>query len=105
VTQAVRVVIPAPLRQLARVDGELTIDAAADASGRVTQRALLDAVEQRYPVLRGTLRDQDTKKRRAYVRFYACNDDISLEPPDAPLPEDVVKGKEPFIVVGALAGG
>ena len=104
-TQAVRVVIPAPLRQLARVDGELTIDAAADASGRVTQRALLDAVEQRYPVLRGTLRDQDTKKRRAYVRFYACNDDISLEPPDAPLPEDVVKGKEPFIVVGALAGG
>jgi len=101
----VRVVIPAPLRQLARVDGELAIDATADGSGRVTQRALLDAVEARYPVLRGTLRDQDTKKRRAYVRFYACNDDISLDAPDTPLPDDVAKGKEPFIVVGALAGG
>lgn len=104
-TQTVRVVIPAPLRQLARVDGELVIDAAADDDGRVSQRALLDAVEARYPVLRGTLRDQDTKKRRAYVRFYACNDDISLVPPDAALPEAVAQGREPFIVIGALAGG
>jgi hypothetical protein len=104
-TRAVRVVIPAPLRTLARVNGDLVVDAAADGDGRVTQRALLDAVEQRYPMLCGTMRDQETKQRRAYVRFYACQEDLSLEPPDAPLPAPVAEGKEPFLVVGALAGG
>ena len=104
-TRAVHVVIPAPLRQLARVNGDLVVDAAADDSGRVTQRALLDAIEARYPMLSGTMRDHDTKKRRAYVRFYACQEDISLDPPDTPLPDAVAAGKEPFLVVGALAGG
>jgi molybdopterin synthase sulfur carrier subunit len=104
-TRPVHVVIPAPLRQLARVNGDLLIDAAVDDSGRVTQRTLLDAIEERYPMLRGTMRDHDTKKRRAYVRFYACQEDVSLEPPDAPLPDAVAAGKEPFLVVGALAGG
>jgi sulfur-carrier protein len=102
---AVRVVIPAPLRQLARVTGDLVLDAAPDAQGRVTQRTLLDALEERYPMLRGTLRDQDTKKRRAFVRFYACQEDLSRETPDTPLPEAVAAGREPFLVVGALAGG
>ena len=102
---AVRVVIPAPLRQLARVTGDLVVDAAPDADGRVTQRTLLDAVEERYPMLRGTLRDQDTKKRRAYVRFYACQEDLSMETEDTALPSAVVEGREPFLVVGALAGG
>jgi hypothetical protein len=104
-TRSVRVVIPAPLRTLARVNGDLTIDAAADSSGRVTQRALLDAIEERYPMLRGTLRDHATQKRRAYVRFYACQEDLSHEAPDTPLPDAVAEGKEPFLVVGALAGG
>jgi sulfur-carrier protein len=102
---AVRVVIPAPLRQLARVTGDLVVDAAPDAQGHLTQRTLLDAVEERYPMLRGTLRDQDTKKRRAYVRFYACQEDLSMETPDTPLPDAVAEGREPFLVVGALAGG
>ena len=104
-TRSVRVVIPAPLRTLARVNGDLMIDAATDAAGRVTQRALLDAIEERYPMLQGTLRDHETKKRRAYVRFYACQEDLSHEAPDAPLPDAVAEGKEPFLVVGALAGG
>src|SRR6185503_18150405 len=104
-TAHVRVVIPAPLRQLARVTGELQIEAAPGSDGRVTQRTLLDAVEARYPMLRGTMRDHDTKKRRAYVRFYACEEDLSLETPDAPLPDAVADGREPFLVVGALAGG
>jgi hypothetical protein len=104
-TSAVRVVIPGPLRQLARVNGDLVIDAAQDTGGQVTQRTLLDAIEARYPMLRGTMRDQDTKRRRAYVRFYACQQDISHEAPDAPIPAAVAEGREPFLVVGALAGG
>jgi molybdopterin synthase sulfur carrier subunit len=104
-TSSVRVQLPAPLRQLAKVTGELSIDAAVAADGRVTQRTLIDAIEARYPMLCGTMRDHDTKKRRAYVRFYACQEDVSLEPPDAPLPDAVSAGKEPFLVIGALAGG
>lgn len=104
-TRAVRVVIPGPLRQLARVNGDLLVDAAPGAEGRVTQRTLLDAVEARYPMLCGTMRDQDTKRRRAYVRFYACQQDLSLEGPDVPIPNAVAEGREPFLVVGALAGG
>ncbi|HZV77214.1 MAG TPA: MoaD/ThiS family protein [Candidatus Babeliales bacterium] len=97
----IRVVLPAHLRALARVDGEvrLTID------GALTQRALLDALEARYPMLRGTMRDHVTQKRRAYVRFFACERDLSHERPDALLPEAVVEGAEPFLVVGAMAGG
>jgi molybdopterin synthase sulfur carrier subunit len=104
-TNAVRVVIPGPLRQLARVNGDLVVDAAQGTDGRVTQRTLLDAIEARYPMLCGTMRDQDTKRRRAYVRFYACQQDISHEAPDAPIPAAVAEGREPFLVVGALAGG
>jgi sulfur-carrier protein len=104
-TSAVRVVIPGPLRQLARVNGDLVVDAAQGAGGRVTQRTLLDAIEARYPMLCGTMRDQDTKRRRAYVRFYACQQDISHEAPDTPIPAAVAEGREPFLVVGALAGG
>ncbi|MEO6878056.1 MAG: MoaD/ThiS family protein [Gemmatimonadaceae bacterium] len=103
--RSVRVVLPGPLRQLARVSGELTVDAPADAEGRVTQRALLDAIEARYPMLRGTMRDQDTKIRRAYVRFYACERDLSPQSADTPVPTAVADGREPFLVVGALAGG
>ena len=97
----IRVVLPGPLRDLARVDDELTLDVAAPA----TQRAVLDAIEARYPALRGTLRDQGTLRRRPFVRFFACERDLSHEPPDAPLPEAVVSGAEPFLVIGAVAGG
>ena len=97
----IRVLLPTPLRQLARIDGELQL--AVD--GRVTQQSILDAVEDRYPVLRGTMRDHVTHKRRAFVRFYACEEDWSNASPDADLPDDVAKGKEPFLVIGALAGG
>ena len=97
----IRVVLPTPLRQLARINGELHL--AVD--GRVTQRTILDAVEAQYPMLRGTMRDHVTCKRRAFVRFYACEEDWSNESPDTELPEAVAKGKEPFLVVGALAGG
>lgn len=97
----IRVVLPTPLCQLARVSGELQFDV----RGRVTQRAILDAVEARYPMLRGTMRDHVTQKRRAFVRFYACEEDWSNEPPDAELPAEVASGKEPFLVIGALAGG
>ena len=97
----IRVVLPTPLRQLARIDGELQL--AVD--GRVTQRTILDAVEARYPMLRGTMRDHVTQKRRALVRFYACEEDWSNEAPDAELPDAVARGKEPFLVIGALAGG
>jgi hypothetical protein len=93
------------LRQLARVSGELTVDAASDTHGRVTQRALLDAVESRYPMLRGTMRDQDTKIRRAYVRFYGCERDLSPQAADTPVPDAIAEGREPVLVVGALAGG
>ena len=95
----IRVVLPAHLRQLARCEREVTLDAAP------TQRAVIDALEQRYPALRGTLRDPETGDRRAFVRFYACEQDLSHEPPDAPLPEPVAAGREPFLVIGAMAGG
>lgn len=97
----IRVVLPGHLCQLARVDGELALEVPAPA----TQRALLDAVEAAYPVLRGTIRDHATQRRRAFLRFYACERDLSLEEPDAPLPAAVASGAEPFLVVGGLAGG
>lgn len=97
----IRVVLPTPLRQLARIDGELQLAV----EGRVTQRTILDAVEARYPMLRGTMRDHVTQKRRAFVRFYACEEDWSNEAPDAELPDAVARGKEPFLIIGALAGG
>lgn len=97
----IRVVIPFHLRNLAKVDGELQLEV----PGQVTQRAVLDALESRYPMLRGTIRDQVTHKRRAFVRFFACQEDLSNESPDAPLPGPVVAGSEPFRVVGAMAGG
>ena len=97
----IRIMLPTPLRQLARINGEVQL--ALD--GRVTQRTILDAVEAQYPMLRGTLRDHVTQKRRAFVRFYACEEDWSNESPDTELPDAVASGKEPFLVVGALAGG
>jgi molybdopterin converting factor small subunit len=97
----IRVVLPAPLRRLARIDAEVRLDVA----GPATQRTVLDALEARYPMLRGTLRDHATQQRRAYVRFFACGEDLSSEPPDKPLPAAVISGTEPFLVVGALAGG
>ena len=97
----IRVELPAPLRRLARIHGEVELDLA----GPATQRAVLDALEARYPMLRGTTRDHLTKKRRAFVRFFACGRDLSDEPPDAPLPDEVASGREPYLVVGAIAGG
>ncbi len=97
----IRVVLPAHLRTLARVDGEVKLDL----EGRVTQRSVLDALEARYPVLRGTIRAHGTQERRALVRYFACEEDLSHEPPDAPLPEAVATGAEPFLIVGAMAGG
>ena len=96
-----RVALPAHLRTLARVDGEVELEVAAP----LTQRTLLDALEARYPMLRGTIRDQATGKRRAFMRYFACGEDVSHEAPDAPLPEAVARGTEPFMVVGAIAGG
>jgi sulfur-carrier protein len=101
----IRVVLPAHLKNLARVGGEVRLDVAADTTGPVTQRVVLDALEARYPVLRGTIRDHRTGVRRAFVRFYACEEDLSNESPDAPLPDRVAAGDEPFLVVGAMAGG
>ena len=97
----IRVVLPAHLRTLAKVEGEVTLDV----EGPVTQRSVLDAIEARYPMLLGTLRDHVTQKRRPFVRFFACGEDLSHESPDAPLPDAVTTGKEPFLVVGAIAGG
>ena len=97
----IRVVLPFHLRKLACVDGDVELEVA----GPVTVRAVIDSLEERYPVLRGTIRDHDTLKRRPFVRFFACKEDVSLEPPDTPLPEPVVKGEEPFLIVGAMAGG
>jgi hypothetical protein len=97
----VRVALPAHLRTLARVDDEVTVEVA----GEVTQRAVLDALEARYPVLSGTIRDHVTRKRRPFLRFFACEEDLSHELPDAPLPDAVARGSEPFLVVGAMAGG
>ena len=97
----IRVLLPLPLRTLARVDGEVELGV----EGPVTQRSVLDALESRYPALRGTIRDHVTRERRAYVRFFACEQDLSHEPADAPLPEAVATGAEPFLIVGAIAGG
>jgi molybdopterin converting factor small subunit len=97
----IRVVLPAHLRTLARVDSEVKLEV----EGPVTQRTVLDALEARYPMLRGTIRDQVTGKRRAFLRFFACEEDLSHESPDAPLPEAVAEGAEAFLVVGAMAGG
>jgi hypothetical protein len=97
----IRVILPPHLRNLARVTGEVSVTV----DGEVTQRHVLDAVENQYPMLRGTMRDRGTGRRRALVRFFACEEDLSNEPPDAPLPAEVASGKEPFMVVGAMAGG
>jgi molybdopterin synthase sulfur carrier subunit len=97
----IRVVLPAHLRTLARVNGEVTLDLA----GEVTVGSVLDALEARYPMLRGTIRDHVTHKRRPFVRFFACEQDLSHEAPDVPLPKDVATGDEPFLIVGAMAGG
>ena len=97
----IRVVLPAPLRSLARIAGEVELDL----DGPVTQRAILDAIEARYPMLLGTTRDQVTQKRRAFIRFYACGLDLSDAAADAPLPEPVATGAEPYLGIGAIAGG
>ena len=97
----IRVVLPAHLRNLAGVGGEVELEI----EGAVTQRSVLDALEARYPVLRGTIRDQTTQHRRPFVRFFACEQDLSHDSPDTPLPDAVVKAVEPFLVVGAMAGG
>jgi len=97
----IRVVLPAHLRTLAHVQGELKLEV----DGLVTQRSILDALETRYPMLRGTIRDQVTRQRRAFVRFFACEEDLSQESPDDPLPEAIATGAEPFLIVGAMAGG
>ena len=97
----IRIILPFHLRNLAHVGAEVMLDI----EGPVTQRSVLDALEARYPMLRGTIRDHVTQKRRPYVRFYACTEDLSHEPPDSPLPDAVAAGAEPFLVVGAMAGG
>jgi molybdopterin synthase sulfur carrier subunit len=97
----IRVVLPAHLRTLARVDGEVKVDV----EGPVTQRSVLDALEATYPMLRGTIRDQVTHQRRPFLRFFACEQDLSHEPPDTQLPDAVAEGTEPYLVVGAMAGG
>ena len=97
----IRVLLPFHLRTLARVDGEVELEV----NGPVTQRSVLDALEARYPMLCGTIRDHVTQQLRAFVRFFACEEDVSHESPDAPLPEAVASGAEPFLVIGAIAGG
>ncbi|MDQ3766006.1 MAG: MoaD/ThiS family protein [Actinomycetota bacterium] len=97
----IRVVLPVHLRTLAHLDREVELQL----DGQATQRSVLDALEAGYPMLRGTIRDHDTQKRRAFVRFFACGEDLSHEPPDAPLPDAVATGTEPFLIVGAMAGG
>ncbi len=97
----IRVVLPAHLRTLAHVSGDVELEV----EGQVTQRSVLDALEARYPMLRGTIRDQVTQERRPFLRFFACEEDLSHEPPDAPLPGAVASGAEPFWIIGAIAGG
>lgn len=97
----IRVTLPPHLRKLARVDGEVNLEV----EGEVTQRSVLDSLEARYPMLRGTVRDHVTQQRRAFVRFFACGEDLSHESPNAPLPTAVASGAEPFMIVGAIAGG
>jgi sulfur-carrier protein len=104
----IRVVLPAHLRRLAQVDGEVhleVVEAQPEVDASVTLRTVLDALEARYPVLRGTIRDHETLKRRAFVRFFACESDLSHDSPDDPLPEPVATGHEPLLIVGAMAGG
>lgn len=100
-TRTVRVVLPFHLRMLAKIPGEVQLDVEPP----VTQRAVLDALEARYPMLTGTTRDHVTQRRRAYLRFYACEQDLSLEEPDTPLPDAVAAGEQPFLIIGAIAGG
>ena len=100
-SDVIRVILPAHLRAMAKVQGEVHLDV----HGEVTQRSVLDALEAEFPMLLGTIRDRATAKRRAFVRFYACEEDLSHEEPDTPLPERVAHGEEPFMVVGAMAGG
>ena len=97
----IRVTLPAHLRKLAHVDGEVSLEVA----GQITQQSILDALEARYPMLRGTIRDHVNGKRRAFVRFFACGEDLSHESPNTPLPEAVATGAQPFMIVGAIAGG
>lgn len=97
----IRVVLPAHLRRLASIDGEVKLDVA----GLVTQASVLTALEARYPMLRGTIRDRDSGRRRAFIRFFACEEDLSHDPPDTPLPAEVASGTEPYLIVGAMAGG
>ena len=97
----IRIVLPSHLRSLAQISSEVRLDIA----GAVTSRSILDALEARYPMLRGTLRDHVTRQRRPFLRFFACREDLSHEPPDAPVPEAVASGVEPFCIVGAIAGG
>jgi hypothetical protein len=97
----IQVILPAHLRTLARVGGEVAVDI----KGQATQRSVLDALEARYPMLRGTIRDHVTQERRPFLRFFACQEDLSHELPDAPLPDAVASGAEPFLIVGAIAGG
>jgi sulfur-carrier protein len=97
----IQVILPAHLRTLAHVDGEVAIDV----EGPATLRAVLDALEARYPVLRGTIRDHVTLERRPFLRFFACQEDLSHEPPDTPLPDQVARGTEPLMIIGAIAGG
>ena len=97
----IRVLLPYHLRTIAKVQGEVRLEV----EGKITQRAILDALEAGYPMLRGTIRDHTTRKRRAFVRFFACGEDLSHEPPDDPLPHAVATGAEPFVILGALAGG
>lgn len=97
----VRVQLPTHLRALAHIDGEVELDV----QGEVTQRSVLNALEARYPMLCGTIRDHTSQERRAYVRFYACEQDLSHETPDAPLPKEVIAGDEPYLVIGAMSGG
>lgn len=97
----IRVVLPQHLRTLAHVNGEVQLEV----EGRATLRSVLDALEARYPMLCGTIRDHVTQQRRPFLRFFACEEDLSHEPPDSPLPDEVVNGKEPFLIIGAIAGG
>jgi hypothetical protein len=98
----IRVALPQHLRTLAHIEGSEVL---IEVEGTITQRSILDALEARYPMLRGTIRDHDTLKRRAFMRFFACEEDLSHESPDAPLPDSVAAGKEPFLILGAIAGG
>jgi sulfur-carrier protein len=97
----IRVILPQHLRTLAHVGSEVTLEV----EGPITQRAVLDALEARYPMLRGTIRDHDTQQRRPFLRFFACEEDLSHESPDSPLPDNVASGAEPFLIIGAIAGG